>query len=49
MEQTKRLNVELSVDEHKEIKNRATNRGISITKWVKRAIQEAINREKRYE
>ena len=49
MDKKKRLNINFTEEEYKEIKHRAVDRGISLTVWVKRAIQEAINREKKYE
>lgn len=45
----KRLIVDITVEEHNEIKIRAAARNLSIKTWVMRAIQEAILKEKKYE
>lgn len=46
---TKRLVIDLSTEEHVEIKTRAALRNITIKKWVMRAIMEALKKEKQYE
>lgn len=45
----KRLLIDITKEEHNEIKMRASLRNVSIKTWVMRAIQEAIVREKKYE
>lgn len=45
----KRLVVEMDEKLHVEVKLRATKRGISIKKYVIRAIVEAIKKEQSYE
>jgi len=45
----KRLVVELTQQEHKEIKMRATFRNITIKDWVKLAIFDRIKSEQQYE
>jgi predicted DNA binding CopG/RHH family protein len=45
----KRIIIEVSSEDHKEIKRRATNRGITIRKWVLDAIADKIKKEKQYE
>lgn len=45
----KKLLISVSDDMHKNIKNRATDRGITITKWVIRAIKKAIEQEDKYD
>lgn len=45
----KRLGIEIPKDIHADIKIRAAKRGISITKYVMRAVIEQIKKEKLYE
>jgi hypothetical protein len=45
----KRLAINVSEEEHKEIKVRASFRGVTITDWLKIAISERIQEEKRRE
>lgn len=44
----KRLVVDMSQEEHKRIKACATDRNISIKKWVMRAILKALEAENKY-
>ena len=48
-EARKRLLLDITEDQHREIKMRAVKRNITIKKWVMRAIAEAIAKEKKYE
>ena len=45
----RRLSVDLTIEEHTELKKRAADRGVSIRMWLRRAIAEAILKEKKYE
>ncbi len=49
LNQIKRLIVDIPNELHIEIKMRATKRGISIKKYIIRAIMETIKKEKEYE
>jgi len=46
---TQRLGLEIPKEIHSDIKVRASTRGISITKYVMRAIMEQIKKDKSYE
>lgn len=45
----KRLVVDVPDNFHKEVKERATRRNISIKTWIVRALQEKMQEEKSYE
>lgn len=48
MEQKKRLNIEISSKDHKDIKILAAMRGITASTWIRRMINEAIKKESSY-
>lgn len=45
----KRLVVNMNEEDHKEIKQRALNKGITLRAWIGQAIRDAIEKEKQYE
>lgn len=45
----KRITIKTSFSFHKEIKQRALNRNISVTRYVMRALWDQIKKEKSYE
>ena len=45
----KQIVIVVTYEDHKEIKRRATNRGVTIRKWVLDAIADKIKKEKQYE
>ena len=45
----KRLVVNMNEEDHKEIKQRALDKNITIRAWIGQAIKDAIAKEKQYE
>jgi len=45
----KRLTIEVLAELHKDIRRRALDRNITITRWVITAIQDRIHKEEGYE
>jgi len=45
----KRLSIDLNLDLHCEVKKRASERNITMKKWIEIAVWERINYEKQYE